>query len=307
MPGEGGNVAGLRDNLGTSHLKYGAAYLPYLATTLNAHTTDAHVTVAEADDDTDPLPTLESIEATETGLYQAIRRALGEQRVVLPPSAAVAGIYASVDRDRGVWKAPANVSVASVVGPVEKIGHAEQEGLNVDPTGGKSINAIRAFNGRGTLIWGARTLAGNDNEWRYVPVRRLFNMIEESSRKASAFAVFEPNDQTTWLKVRGMIESYLYGLWEKGAFAGSTPESAYFVHVGLGKTMTAQDVLEAVLAPQLEQPLAPGLLGRDEGAARRRRVGPRRRRDPGPQRRRRAADRRKRRYAERRRRRRRGR
>jgi hypothetical protein len=143
-----------------------------------------------------------------------------------------------------VWKAPANVSVAAVIGPVSKTTDADQAELNVDPTAGKSINVVRAFTGKGTLVWGARTLAGNDNEWRYVPVRRLFIMIEESVQKSTAFAVFEPNDATTWLKVKGMIESYLYGLWERGALAGPTPESAYFVNVGLGRTMTAQDILE---------------------------------------------------------------
>jgi len=76
------------------------------------------------------------------------------------------------------------------------------------------------------------------------PVRRLFNLIEESTQKATAFAVFEPNDANTWLKVKAMIESYLYGLWEQGALAGSTPEAAYYVNVGIGKTMTPQDVLE---------------------------------------------------------------
>ena len=143
-----------------------------------------------------------------------------------------------------MWKAPANVSLSAVIGPVLKITQDDQENLNVDPTAGKSINAIRAFTGKGTLVWGARTLAGNDNEWRYVNVRRLFNMIEESTQKATAFAVFEANDATTWLKVKAMIESFLYGLWEQGALAGPTPEAAYFVNVGLGKTMTNQDVLE---------------------------------------------------------------
>ena len=93
-------------------------------------------------------------------------------------------------------------------------------------------------------MWGARTLAGNDNEWRYVNVRRLFIMIEESAKKSTSFAVFEANDASTWLKVKGMLESYLYGLWEQGALQGSKPETAYYVNVGLGKTMTAQDVLE---------------------------------------------------------------
>jgi phage tail sheath protein FI len=187
---------------------------------------------------------LDALKSTNTALYNQIKARLTSERVVLPPSAAVAGVYASVDRDRGVWKAPANVSVAAVIGPVTKITDDIQDGLNLDSTAGKSINAIRAFTGKGTLVWGARTLAGNDNEWRYVPVRRLFIMIEESARKATSFAVFEPNDMTTWLKVRGMIESFLYGLWERGALAGPTPAAAYYVNVGLGKTMTTQDILE---------------------------------------------------------------
>jgi phage tail sheath protein FI len=188
--------------------------------------------------------TLASIMSSKTALYNKTKAALAEQRVVLPPSSAIAGIYARVDREQGVWKAPANVGVLSVLGPDVRITDAQQEDLNVDATAGKSINAIRSFTGKGTLVWGARTLAGNDNEWRYVPVRRLFIVIEESVKKASAFAVFEPNDQTTWLKVRAMIESYLYGLWQQGALAGSKPEAAYYVRVGLGTTMTPQDVLE---------------------------------------------------------------
>jgi phage tail sheath protein FI len=188
--------------------------------------------------------TLASVKNGRTALYNRAKAALGDQRVKLPPSAAMAGIYARVDRERGVWKAPANVGVLAVLGPVTKVTNDDQDRLNVDPTGGKSINAIRDFTGKGTLVWGARTLAGNDNEWRYIAVRRLFIMIEESAKKATAFAVFEPNDQSTWLKVKAMIESYLYGLWQQGAFAGAKPEAAYYVHVGLGTTMTPQDVLE---------------------------------------------------------------
>ena len=188
--------------------------------------------------------TLATIKGDQTALYNKAKATLADQQVVLPPSAAMAGIYARVDREQGVWKAPANVGVMAVLGPVAKITDDEQDRLNVDPTAGKSINAIRAFTGKGTLVWGARTLAGNDNEWRYVSVRRLFITIEESTKKASAFAVFEANDQTSWLKVKAMIESYLYGLWEQGALAGSKPDAAYYVNVGLGTTMTPQDVLE---------------------------------------------------------------
>jgi phage tail sheath protein FI len=211
---------------------------------------DAHVaTVAETrlvKPTNQPSPeTLAAIQMSDkTALYNQVKAAMANQRVVLPPSPAIAGVYATVDRTRGVWKAPANVSLASVIRPMVKITDAQQEGLNVDPTSGKSINAIRAFTGKGTLVWGARTLAGNDNEWRYINVRRLFSVIEESIQKATAFAVFEANDTTTWLKVKAMIESYLYGLWERGALAGPTPEAAYFVEVGLGKTMTNQDILE---------------------------------------------------------------
>lgn len=191
-----------------------------------------------------PTTTMADLRTTSTALYNQLRARMASQRVVMSASPSVAGAYATVDRNRGVWKAPANVSLNGVIRPLDKVTHEQQERMNVDPTAGKSINAIRAFTGKGILIWGARTLAGNDNEWRYVPVRRLFNMIEESTQKATAFAVFEPNDATTWLKVKAMIESYLYGLWEQGALAGPTPESAYFVNVGLGTTMTPQDVLE---------------------------------------------------------------
>jgi phage tail sheath protein FI len=242
-----GDVDKFRNGIGTNHLAYGAAYHPYLVTSLTHAFDETAVKLGTGDD----APTLASIASSDTARYNRLKKKLGEQRVILPPSAAMAGIYAAVDRDRGVWKAPANVSVSSVIGPVEQITHEEQEQLNVDATSGKSINAIRAFAGKGTLVWGARTLAGNDNEWRYVPVRRLFITIEESAKKASAFAVFEPNDATTWLKVKGMLESYLYGLWEQGALQGSTPEAAYYVNVGLGKTMSTQDVLEGRMIVEL--------------------------------------------------------
>lgn len=191
--------------------------------------------------------TLSAIKEGYTQHYNAFKKLLAKKRIVLPPSPAMAGAYASVDRDRGVWKAPANVSLASVIAPIRKITDEEQDRLNVDPTSGKSINAIRSFAGKGTMVWGSRTLAGNDNEWRYVPVRRLFIFIEESLQKATSFAVFEPNNTPTWLKVKAMAESFLYNLWQRGALAGSTPELAYFVNVGLGKTMTPQDILEGRL------------------------------------------------------------
>lgn len=182
--------------------------------------------------------------------YPAIANIVRQIRLKLsevPPSGAVSGVYAYVDATRGVWKAPANVSLNQVLTPVERIDDAAQQNLNVDVNSGKSINAIRSFTGRGTIVWGARTLAGNDNEWRYINVRRFFNMVEESVKKSTAWAVFEPNASPLWVKVKGMIENYLIQKWRDGALAGARPDDAFFVKVGLGQTMTAQDILEGRL------------------------------------------------------------
>ncbi|WP_186757796.1 phage tail sheath C-terminal domain-containing protein [Echinicola salinicaeni] len=180
----------------------------------------------------DAIPALKSI-------YQRI----ANEYLTLPPSATMAGVYARVDSNRGVWKAPANVSLNNVIGVTELIDNKEQENLNVDAVAGKSINIIRPFTGKGIMVWGARTLAGNDNEWRYVPVRRFFNMAEESIKKATEQFVFEPNDGNTWVRVRAMIENFLTLQWRAGALAGAKPEHAFYVRVGLGQTMTSQDIL----------------------------------------------------------------
>lgn len=186
---------------------------------------------------------LETVRETNT-IYQEILDEINEEALTLPPSGAIAGVYATVDSDRGVWKAPANVSLNNVIGPAVKITSEEQQNLNVDENAGKSVNAIRQFTGKGTMVWGARTLAGNSNEWRYIPVRRFFNMVEESVKKSTYWAVFEPNDANTWVKVRTMIENYLTQKWRDGALAGAKPDQAFFVKVGLGQTMTQQDILE---------------------------------------------------------------
>lgn len=187
--------------------------------------------------------TLREVDSVYRNIYDAIKA----QGVVLPPSGAVAGAFAMVDEDRGVWKSPANVSFQAVKGPAINVTHEEQENLNVDPDAGKSVNAIRAFTGKGTLIWGARTLAGNDNEWRYVSVRRFFIMVEESVKKASSQFVFEANDANTWVKVRAMIENFLVLQWRAGALAGAKQDHAFYVRVGLGQTMTVQDILNGVM------------------------------------------------------------
>jgi phage tail sheath protein FI len=156
------------------------------------------------------------------------------------------------------------VSLASVRELTVAIDENLQEQMNVHVTG-KSINALRFFTGKGNLVWGARTLAGNDNEWRYVPVRRFFNMVEESIKKSTAWVVFEPNAAPLWTKVKGIIDNYLIQKWRDGALAGATPEEAFFVKVGLGETMTAEDILEH----------HPQALPQDAGALAATRVGPR--------------------------------
>jgi phage tail sheath protein FI len=165
--------------------------------------------------------------------------------MLLPPSAAMAGIYAKTDDLRGVWKAPANVNVDNAIRPQYLVTSKQQEELNVDAQSGKSINVIRKFEGRGpAIVWGARTLAGNDNEWRYISVRRFFIMVEESTKNATEQFVFEPNDRNTWVRVKSMITNYLTQQWKAGALMGTTEKEAFFVHVGLGETMTELDIWE---------------------------------------------------------------
>ncbi|WP_447985967.1 phage tail sheath family protein [Nitrospira sp. Nam74] len=179
-------------------------------------------------------------------LYVTILGEMQHQLNVLPPAAAMAGVYTMVDNTRGVWKAPANVSLNAVVSPTVNISHDEQEDLNVT-TQGKSINAIRTFIGEGTLVWGARTLDGNSLDWRYVNVRRTMIMLEESIRLATKAYVFEKNDANTWVTLKSMIRNFLTGIWSRGGLAGASPDDAFSIHVGLGETMTPEDILEGIL------------------------------------------------------------
>ncbi|MDX2361896.1 MAG: phage tail sheath C-terminal domain-containing protein [Crocinitomicaceae bacterium] len=183
------------------------------------------------------------IETFDNEAYNTIKVQIAALPITLPPSSTMAGVYARIDSNQGVWKAPANTSLSYVIKPAVQVSQEEQADLNVTSTG-KSVNAIRTFTGKGTMVWGARTLAGNDNEWRYISVRRFFNFVEESVSEASEAFVFEPNDGNTWVRVRAMIENFLTLQWKAGALAGATPDQAFYVRVGLGSTMTSQDILE---------------------------------------------------------------
>lgn len=190
--------------------------------------------------------TLHKIFVQISPLYREIMKEVRMALNLLPPSAAMAGVYTLVDNTKGVWKAPANVSVATVISPAVNISHEEQEDLNV-PLSGKSVNAIRFFTGEGIKVWGARTMDGNSLDWRYINVRRTMIMLEESVRNAAKAYVFDPNVANTWVNVKSMISNFLNGIWKRGGLAGATPEDAYSVHVGLGETMTPEDILEGVM------------------------------------------------------------
>ncbi|MFJ3368117.1 phage tail sheath family protein [Pseudomonas sp. NPDC086251] len=160
----------------------------------------------------------------------------------IPPSAVMAGVYCRVDLTRGVWKAPANVTINGGLVPQ----FAVTDDLQGQYTKGDALNMIRVFNKGGTTVWGARTRLDSD-QWRYVPVRRLFDSAERDIKMAMKPAMFEPNSQPTWAEARGSIENYLNKLWQQGALAGARAEEAYFVQVGKDVTMTQDDINQGMM------------------------------------------------------------
>jgi len=279
----GDPIESFRSALGINYLDFGMAYYPWLNTTIVQDRDLSYENIVNKDllqamlkaelklpdqvDNSTPTKIMQQKKAlddiaTETDpankillnktlvamspLFNGVLTEIKNRLNVLPPAAAMAGVYTMVDNSRGVWKAPANVSLNSVVSPAVSITHDDQEDLNVT-TQGKSINAVRAFIGEGTLVWGARTLDGNSLDWRYVNVRRTMIMLEESVKLATKAYVFEKNDANTWVTMKSMISNFLTGIWKRGGLAGASPEDAFGVHVGLGETMTPEDILEGIL------------------------------------------------------------
>lgn len=265
-----------REGVGNANLAYGAAYYPYLNASIvqneeidfrNISNRDEleKLLIIEADAIVDkkksediktevrklsqPNSAVESLNQTLKIISPAFKNALAKIKIlmnVLPPSAAMAGIYTSIDAERGVWKAPANTSILSIIGPTVKITHEDQEDLNLTVTG-KSVNAIRSFIGEGTIVWGARTLDGNSQDWRYINVRRTLIFIEQSIKYSAKPYIYEANAASTWILIKSMIASFLNDLWKVGGLVGNNPEDAYSVEVGLGSTMTPSDVLEGIM------------------------------------------------------------
>ncbi|MEL6413045.1 MAG: phage tail sheath C-terminal domain-containing protein, partial [Bacteroidota bacterium] len=236
-------VQRFRENIGLDNLSYGAAYYPWVKTNIipmsniGYHNFDLDALANVLNEEHQPI--LENIKNAskekekkywDSGLknaskeYKLLRKTVFDKINVLPAAPAMAGLYTRTDRGRGVWIAPANQNLNSVIAPAIKITHEDQENLNVDALSGKSINAIRAFRGRGSaIVWGARTLDGNSTEWRYINVRRLFILIEQSIKQSAFSVVFRPNVPITWAVVKGSIGNFLATLWRQGALVGATP------------------------------------------------------------------------------------
>lgn len=261
-----------RNDIGINFLNYGAAYYPWLRTSVVQPSEVDFDNLDASVDLTAVLPepvaqevvrkfkalppdqlndsarknyhqSLKASSLVYNHLLEEVRNRMNE----LPPSGAIAGIYALIDGSRGVWKAPANVSLSMVNEPMINVSHDQQQKLNVDIMAGKSVNVIRPFPGIGTLVWGARTLDGNSQDWRYINVRRTLIMIEQSLKLAARSYVFEPNETATWQTVKATFSNFLYNLWRQGALPGSVPELAYSVQIGLGATMTPNDILDGIM------------------------------------------------------------
>ncbi len=260
------DVKDFRDTIGVTNEegRYAAAYYPNLETTYPYNFDFGTILIKTykengAVPNPTPIPDntpLNSPSLRGSVVYNSVRTVFERKHVVLPPSAAMAGVITNVDNTRGYWKAPANVTVKNVVSPTIILSDRQQDSLNIDVMAGKSVNVIRQFPGFGTLVWGARTLDGNSNEWRYVNVRRFFLVVEESIKKSINWAVFEPNTAQTWVLVQSMIENYLFLKWRDGALAGTKPKDAYYVKVGINKTMTPQDILEGKMIVEIGMAVA---------------------------------------------------
>lgn len=239
-----------REKLHSDSLKFGAAFFPSLQTTTAYLYDESCINVEK-----NGLGfSLNSFDETKKLKYVS---AIGKFSVILPASPSVMGLILKNDMERGIWKAPSTIPLKQIIAPEFLITDSAQQLLNVDILG-KSINCIRNFQGVGNRVWGTRTLAGNDAEWKYFPIRRLANKIEKEIQNALDQFVYEKNNSSTWAKIKSITENYLYNLWRSGALMGSKPEHAYFVKCGLNETMTNKDISDGKLLLQIGfSPLRP--------------------------------------------------
>lgn len=172
-------------------------------------------------------------------------------QTVLPPCGAVAGVIARCDAEVGVWQAPAGLAAAlrGATRPSVALNDAGNGLLNQH-----GVNALRAFPTHGSVVWGARTLAGSENltsEWKYVPVRRLAWHIENCIEASLSWTVFEPNAAPLWAMIRRLVTDFMTHLWKAGALAGAQADHAFFVRCSLGQTMSTQDVEDGAVLVEI--------------------------------------------------------
>lgn len=226
-----------------------AVYYPNVEVPHTRKIDDKQVAITGYTDGTSTtVATLADLRTANADFAGEIDNALVEKRnssLSLPPSALMAGVYNKTDGERGVWKAPANVVLNGVSDVSIRVTNEQQAELNP-----KGINVIRHFSDRGLVVWGSRTQK-DDDDWRYIPVRRLFDAAERDIKKALLPMVFEPNSQPTWKRVQAAIDNYLHRLWQQGALAGNKAEEAYFVRVGKGITMTQDEINQGQMIIQV--------------------------------------------------------
>jgi uncharacterized protein len=267
-------ITTFRNLTGTNGLDYAAAYYPFIGTTLmqnqinytnlfggqlkkllplltqpSESNQDLETIINNATSAGNTL-TVNQIHAallTASADYASMIQYVEELSGVLPPTGAIAGMITQTDATVGVWQAPANVGLSDVTSLIADITDEQQETLTIDAVTGKSINAIRNFQGHGILVWGARTMDGNSIDWRYLNVRRTMIYIEQSCKLAARAYVFEPNNSNTWAAITAMINSFLTDVWKQGGLQGATAAEAFTVACGLGTTMTSDDILNGFL------------------------------------------------------------
>jgi hypothetical protein len=181
-----------------------------------------------------------------TPFLQQVEQVVANRINITPPSALLAGVWTKSDANNGVWNAPANIPLNMVVRPLVLLNDQEQGDYNMPPNG-QSISILRALPGRGTVVWGARTLDGNSNDTRYIQVRRTLIYIEQSVKRSLQSFVFAANDAKTWTTVTSMIGNFLTTLWQAGGLMGTKPEEAFTVACGVPTTMTGLDVLNGYM------------------------------------------------------------
>jgi phage tail sheath protein FI len=190
--------------------------------------------------------TLDQYLVNAVPLFGQIEQILVSKLNAAPPSGILAGVWTANDASRGVWNAPANVSLASVIAPKVLLTDLDQADYNV-PLNGEAIDILRALVNRGTVVWGARTLDGNSLDYRYIQVRRTLIYIEQSIKGALQQFVFAANDGGTWTTVTAAISNFLTNLWQSGGLMGDKASDAFTVQCGLGSTMTGLDILNGYM------------------------------------------------------------